>query len=171
MILIRDAKPDDAPVIAQVYGHYVETTTFTFEEVVPSAKEMAARMDKIIVAGLPYLAAEKDGVLIGYAYASPFHNRSAYRFTVENSVYVASDEAGQGVGTALMRRLIETCASRGFAQMIARIGDKQNIASVRLHKGLGFRPVGELPAVGLKFGRWVDLVIMQLALGPGGDPG
>jgi len=171
MTLIRDAKPDDAPAIARIYGHYVETTAFTFEETPPSKSEMAFRMGKITGADLVYLVAEKADNVIGYAYASPFHSRTAYRFTVESSVYVSPDYVGQGTGTALMRRLIEACAQRGMAQMIARIGDTRNVASVRLHQRLGFRRVGELRSVGLKFGSWVDVIEMQLALGPGGDPG
>jgi L-amino acid N-acyltransferase YncA len=171
MRLIRDACRDDASAIAEIYGHYVMTTAFTFEEVPPSGDEVAARMDRITSAGLPYFVAEKDGTVAGYAYVSPFHSRSAYRFTIENSVYIAPEYSGQGMGTALMRRLIGECANRGFAQMVARIGDAQNIASLRLHQRLDFRPVGELRAVGLKFGRWVDVVEMQLALGPSSNPG
>jgi L-amino acid N-acyltransferase YncA len=170
MMLIRDARQDDASAIAEIYGHYVMTTAFTFEEVPPSGEEMAARMEKIMDASLPYFVAEKDGAVAGYAYASPFHSRSAYRFTIENSVYIAPGHAGQGIGTDLMRRLIAECAAKGFAQMVARIGDTQNIASLRFHQRLGFRPAGELRAMGLKFGRWVDVVEMQLALGPGGNP-
>jgi L-amino acid N-acyltransferase YncA len=169
MTLIRDARPDDASAIAGIYGPYVLTTAFSFEETPPSAEEMAGRMDKIAAAGLPYLVAQKDGVVTGYAYASPFHSRSAYRFTVENSVYIAPEQARQGLGTQLMRRLIADCAARGSRQMIARIGDADNIASLRLHQRLGFRPVGELRAVGLKFGRWVDVVEWQLALVPPGN--
>ena len=163
-IPIRNAQPGDAAAIAVIYGHYVETTTFTFEEMPPDVAEIAARMAKIAAAGLPYLVAERAGAVAGYAYAAPFHTRSAYRFTIENSVYVAPDQAGQGLGTALMQRLIADCAARGYRQMIARIGDAQNIASLKLHRKLGFRPVGELRAVGLKFGRWLDVVELQLAL-------
>jgi L-amino acid N-acyltransferase YncA len=162
MTLIRDAWLDDAADIARIYGHYVLTTAFSFEEVPPAAAEMAARMEKITEAGLPYLVAEKSGAVVGYAYASPFHARS---------VYIAAGHAGQGMGTALMHRLIAECTERGYCQMIARIGDAQNIASLRLHQLLGFREVGQLRGVGLKFGRWVDVVELQLALGPGGNPG
>lgn len=171
MTMIRDARPQDASAIAGIYGHYVETTAFSFEETPPSTEEMAARMAKIVEAGLPYLVAEKDGLVAGYAYASPFHVRSAYRFTVENSVYIAPEQAGQGLGTALMQKLIADCAAKGYRQMIARIGDAGNISSLRLHRKLGFRPVGELKAVGLKFGRWVDVVELQLALESSPPPG
>jgi phosphinothricin acetyltransferase len=156
--------PADAAAIAAIYRPYVETSSFTFEETPPPAEEIADRMAKVLDAGLPYLVAEKAGAVVGYAYAAPFHSRTAYRFTIENSVYVAPGQAGQGLGTALMRRLIADCAARGYRQMIARIGDSQNIASLKLHQRLGFRPVGELRAVGLKFGRWLDVVELQLAL-------
>ena len=163
-MLMRDAREQDASAIAQIYAHYVETSAFTFEETAPAAEEMAVRMKKITEAGLPYLVAENEGRVTGYTYASPFHGRSAYRFTVENSVYVASSVTRAGTGTLLMRRLIVDCAKRGCRQMIARIGDQENIASIRLHEKLGFRRIGELRGVGFKFGRWVDVVEMQLAL-------
>jgi L-amino acid N-acyltransferase YncA len=169
MTLIRDAWPEDASGIARIYGHYALTTAYTFEETPPSVAEMAERMARITGAGLPYLVAEKSGAVAGYAYASPFHTRSAYRFTVENSVYIAPEHARQGLGTALMRRLISDCADRGYCQMIARVGDAQNTASLKLHQLLGFREVGQLRAVGLKFGGWVDVVELQLPLLPPRD--
>jgi phosphinothricin acetyltransferase len=162
---LRDATAADAPAIARIYGHYVRTTSFTFEEAEPSAAEMVDRMGRIIAAGMPYLEAQKEGVA-GYVYAAPFHTRSAYRFTVENSVYVAPELARQGIGTALMQGLIAGCAARGCRQMIARIGDAQNIASLALHRRLGFVPAGQLTSVGFKFGRWLDVMEMQLALCP-----
>ena len=161
---LRDATPKDAPAIAEIYGHYVKTSAFSFEEIPPDAGEMAVRMKKITDAGLPYLVAEEDGQVAGYAYASAFHTRSAYRFTVENSVYVAPQSTRAGTGTLLMRRLISDCAARGLRQMIARIGDGENAASIGLHEKLGFRRIGELSGVGFKFGRWVDVVEMQLVL-------
>ena len=170
---LRDATPRDAAAIAAIYGPYVQTSAFSFEEIPPDADEMAARMKKITEAGLPYLVAEEEGLVAedagkvaGYAYASAFHTRSAYRFTVENSVYVAPQSTRAGTGTLLMRRLISECAERGLRQMIARIGDGENIASIALHEKLGFRRIGELRGVGFKFGRWVDVVEMQLVLGP-----
>lgn len=163
-MLLRAAAESDAAAIAEIYGHYVRTSCFTFEEVAPAAEEMALRMKKIGEAGFAFLAAEVKGAVAGYAYASPFHSRSAYRFTVEDSVYVAPDLARQGIGLALMRRLILDCAARGCRQMVARIGDAENIASLSLHEKLGFARAGLLRGVGFKFGRWVDVVEMQLPL-------
>jgi len=165
---LRDALMDDSSAIARIYAHYVRTSCFTFEEVPPSSEEIGARMNKVAASGLPYLVAEyDDGSVVGYAYASPFHSRSAYRYSVENSVYVASDRRGQGIGTALMERLIRRCTELGYRQMVALIGDKQNGTSARMHERLGFTLVGNLTAIGLKFGRWVDVCEMQLALGDG----
>ncbi len=166
MILIRDYAPEDAATMARLYAPYVEMTPFTFEDEPPSSTEMALRMEKVLKAGLPVLVAERNGGVRAYAYAAPFHTRSAYRFTVENSVYVARTHAREGIGTLLMQRLIAECAGRGIRQMIARIGDSENAASIRLHQKLGFRRVGELSQVGFKFGRWWDVVEMQLLLEP-----
>src|ERR1700733_13787543 len=157
---LRDARPDDASAIAAIYDPYVRTTCFTFEEVAPDPDEIVSRMRKVRTAGLPYYVAEgpkKD--VIGYAYASLFHARSAYRYSVENSVYIAQDRVRRGIGLALMQRLIATCTALGFRQMIALIGaQKDNPASIGLHSRLGFKPVGTLSAVGWKFGRWLDVV-------------
>jgi phosphinothricin acetyltransferase len=161
---LRAATMDDAPALARIYGHYVRSTAFTFEDTAPCPAQMAERLRQILDAGLPYLVAGQADVA-GYAYASPFRTRSAYRFTVENSVYVAPEQAGQGIGTALMQRLIADCAARGFRQMLALIGDADNAASLALHRRLGFHPAGHLRGVGFKFGRWVDVIQMQLPLG------
>jgi L-amino acid N-acyltransferase YncA len=168
---LRDARPDDALAIAAIYDHYVRTTCFTFEEVPPAADEIVARMRKVRAAGLPYYVAEgRNNTVVGYAYASLFHARSAYRYTVENSVYIASDRVRQGIGIALMQRLIERCTALGFRQMIALIGAQQdNPASIGLHSRLGFKPAGTLSAVGWKFGRWLDVNEMQLTLGDGAN--
>jgi phosphinothricin acetyltransferase len=166
VIPIRDYAPEDAAQMARIYAPYVEGTPFTFEDEPPSGTEMALRMEKLLKAGLPVLVAEKNGAVAAYAYAGPFHTRTAYRFTVENSVYVAQSHAREGIGTLLMRRLVAECEARGMRQMIARIGDSENAASIRLHQKLGFRRVGELSQVGFKFGRWWDVVEMQLLLEP-----
>jgi L-amino acid N-acyltransferase YncA len=168
---LRDARPNDASAIATIYDHYVRTTCFTFEEVPPAADEIVSRMHKVRAAGLPYYVAEgRNNNVIGYAYASLFHPRSAYRYTVENSVYIAADRVRQGIGIALMQQLIERCTALGFRQMIALIGAQQdNPASVGLHSRLGFKPAGTLSAVGWKFGRWLDVVEMQLTLGDGAN--
>jgi L-amino acid N-acyltransferase YncA len=162
---LRAAVESDAPAIARIYAPYVLNSCFTFEEVPPSCEEMAARMRKVTDAGLPYLVAEDEMGVVGYAYATPFHVRAAYRYTVENAVYVEEAHARRGIGLALMRRLIEQCTELGLRQMIARISESE--ASVQLHTRLGFRQVGHLPATGFKFGRWVSVTEMQLALGEG----
>lgn len=168
VVRLRDATAEDMPEVAQIYAHYVETTCITFEEVAPGAQEMSGRLQRLRQSGLPWhVALGETGAVIGYAYAAPFRARSAYRYTVENSVYVAVDQVRRGVGTALMRDLIRDCAARGYRQMMAVIGDRDNEGSLTLHTRLGFRMIGQERAVGLKFGRWVDVVQMQLALGDG----
>ena len=166
---LRNAGAEDMPEVARIYAHYVQTSVYTFEEIPPTPNEMAARLRQVRQGGLPWRVAEGiGGRILGYVYAAPFRARSAYRYTVENSVYVAADQAQRGVGVALMRDLIGECAALGYRQMMAVIGDSANEASIRLHTRLGFRTVGHEVAVGLKFGRWVDVVQMQLALGDGG---
>ena len=166
---LRDAQPDDMAEVARIYRHYVETSTFTFEEVPPSAEEMRARLRAVKDAGLPWRVAEKEGAVIGYVYASRFRARVGYRYSVENSVYIAPTEARHGVGLALMRDLIRDCTALGYRQMMAVIGDSANEPSLRLHTRLGFRTVGHEVAIGVKFGRWIDVVQMQLALGEGAN--
>ena len=164
---IRDAAADDAQAISGIYAHYVLTSRATFEDVPPELAEMRARMQTVRQRGLPWFVAETGGKIAGYAYASLFHQRCGYRWTVENSVYVQSDVTGQGIGTALLRRLISECEARGYRHMMAVIGDSANEASIRLHARLGFAHVGLLPSVGFKLGRWVDVVYMQRRLGDG----
>lgn len=177
-IIRRDAEDGDAQAIAALYGHYVRVSLATFEETAPDAHEMRMRVRAIRDTGLPwYLALDEDGTLLGYAYASAYRSRSAYRYTLENSVYVRHTHAGRGIGHTLMRDVIERCTALGYRQMLAVIGDSANEASVRLHSRLGFTLVGTHAAVGFKLGRWVDVVHMQLTLGdgagsiPGTDPG
>jgi L-amino acid N-acyltransferase YncA len=165
---IRDARAEDAAEIAVIYGHYVRTSSCTFEELPPTVHEIRERIRKVRSGGLPYrVAAQDNSGILGYAYVSPFHIRWGYRYSVENSVYVAAGHGGQGIGTALMTDIIHICTDLGYRQMIAVIGDRANEASIRLHKRLGFRIVGELEAVGLKFQRWIDVIDMQRALGDG----
>jgi L-amino acid N-acyltransferase YncA len=166
---LRDARPDDSSAIAAIYQHYVRRTCITFEEVAPGPDEIASRMGKTRAASLPYYVAEgPNNTVIGYAYASPFHARPAYRYSIENSVYIAAERTRQGVGKALMQRLINECTTLGFRQMIALISvDKENPGSIDLHSRLGFKSVGTLAAVGWKFGRWIDVMEMQLMLGEG----
>ena len=168
-VAIRPAKTSDIPAIARIYAHAVEHGTASFELEAPDDSEMARRMRDLLAQGFPYLvAAETDGTLAGYAYASPYRVREAYRWTVEDSVYVAPDRQRRGIGGALLAALIEASQGRGFRQMIAVIGDSTRQApSIALHEAAGFRHVGILENVGLKHGRWLDSVLMQRALGPG----
>lgn len=128
---------------------------------------MARRRDDIVARGLPYVVAESDGVIVGYAYAGPYRLRPAYRFTVEDSIYVRAGREGQGIGRLLLDALIRACENTGARQMIAVIGDAANVSSVRLHEAAGFARAGLLTSVGWKFGRWLDVVLMQRILGPG----
>lgn len=165
--LVRDAREDDLPAIQEIYAHHVRHGVATFEEKPPDLEEMRRRLRAVKEKGLPWLAAEVDGAVCGYAYAAPYHHRPAYRFAVENSVYVDHRVMRRGLGAALLDRLIDSCARKGFRRMVAVIGDSANAASIRLHERAGFRLVGVLPSVGFKHGRWLDCVIMQRALGEG----
>ena len=168
-MILRDAIPADADALAAIYGHHVLHGLGTFEEVPPSAQDMAARLAGIVARGLPYLVAtDDDGIVLGYAYANTFRLRAAYRYTVENSVYVAPGHIGRGVGRRLMEAVLDRCEAMGLRQVIAIIGDSGNAASIGLHRSLGFEHLGVMPGLGWKHGRWVDIVWMQKALG-GGD--
>ena len=164
---VRPAALTDIPEITRIYAHAVETGTASFELTPPDEAEMARRMSGLLDGGFPYLVADMDGALAGYAYAGPYRARPAYRFTVEDSVYVAPEAQGRGIGRVLLPALVEASAARGFRQMIAVIGDSEQAASIALHARAGFYYVGTLPHVGFKFGRWLDTVLMQRALGPG----
>ncbi|HEY0332796.1 MAG TPA: GNAT family N-acetyltransferase [Stenotrophomonas sp.] len=164
---LREATEADIPAITAIYA--VEVTDFvnTYEYDVPDAAEMTQRMRNLLAAGYPYLVAELDGRVAGYAYAGSYRARIAYRQTVENSVYVAADAQGHGIGSALMQRLIEECERRDYRQMVAVIGEPANVASIRLHERFGFQLVGVFKGLGRKHGRWLDTVQMQRPLGPG----
>ena len=165
---IRPAAAADFDAIQRIYAHHVLHGLASFEETPPDAAELTRRWRAIADGGLPYLCAvEPDGALVGYAYAGPYRPRSAYRFSVEDSVYVAPGQAGRGIGRGLLRQLIETCTGLGKRQMIAVIGDSGNAASIALHRACGFELTGIFHAIGFKHGRWVDSVLMQRALGPG----
>jgi len=166
-VSLREARPDDMAQIAAIYAHHVRTGVASFEEVPPDAAEMARRHALAAAAGLPYLVAEQGGRIVGYAHAGRYRERTAYRYTVEDSVYVAEAWMRHGIGRALLEALIARCTALGYRQMVAVIGDSANAASIGLHAGLGFRAAGVLPSVGFKLGRWVDSVIMTRALGPG----
>ncbi len=167
MVRLRDAAEEDLPAIAAIYAHHVLHGLATFEEVPPSVEELRSRRAEILGRGLPYLVAEVDGEVVGYSYATAYRPRPAYRHTVEDSVYVRDGFQGRGVGRALLSELIERCSAGPWRQMVAVIGDSGNVASIALHRRLGFRRVGTLRGVGYKLGRWVDTVLMQRALGPG----
>jgi L-amino acid N-acyltransferase YncA len=164
---IRPAREADLPSIAAIYREAVLHGTATFELIPPDLAEMRRRFEALINGGFPYLVASTDGRVVGYAYAGPYRPRPAYRFTVENSVYLDPTVHRQGIGLKLMRRLLEECTSRGYRQMIAVIGDSANAGSIGVHMRCGFQMIGTHPCVGLKFGRWLDTVMMQLALGEG----
>lgn len=163
-VQVRDAREDDFSAIREIYSHHVLNGFGTFEEIPPDRDEILRRWREVTSRGLPYLAAEIEGQIQGYAYAATYRPRSAYRYTVEDSIYIAPGCARRGIGTALLSHLIETCGERGLRQMVAVIGDSGNLGSIRLHERLGFRRVGLLPAVGFKKNRWVDTVLMQRAL-------
>jgi L-amino acid N-acyltransferase YncA len=165
--VVRDASEPDIRAIADIYAHHVLTGVASFEEVPPSPAEMTARRAAILALGLPYLVAECDGRVAGFAYAGPYRARVAYRYTVEDSVYVAPDALGRGIGRALLSEVIARCEAGPWRQMIAVIGDSANAGSIALHASLGFAPVGTFRSAGFKFGRWVDSVLMQRALGEG----
>jgi phosphinothricin acetyltransferase len=166
---IRPATEADLPFVTGIYDHAVRYGTATFELISPDLAETTRRFRALVDGGFPYLVAEVDGCVIGYAYAGPYRPRPAYRFTVENSVYLQPAIHRRGIGLQLMQRLIAECEQRGYRQMIAVIGDSANAGSIGVHTRCGFKMIGTHPDVGLKFGRWVDTVMMQLPLGNGGS--
>lgn len=168
-LTIRDAADADLAAVAAIYAHHVLTGIASFEEVPPSPQEIAARRAAVLALGAPYLVAEFEGRVVGFAYAGAYRARPAYRHTIEDSVYVAPDALGRGVGRALLAEVVARCEAAGFRQMIAVIGDSANTGSIALHRQAGFEMIGTLPSVGFKFGRWVDSVLMQRALGDGGS--
>jgi L-amino acid N-acyltransferase YncA len=166
---IRPATDCDLAAITAIYRHHVLHGVASFEDEPPDWAEMARRRHAILDRGLPYLVAEETGRVLGYCYASPYRTRSAYRFTIEDSIYVDAIETGRGIGRALLSDLIARCAAQGYRQMVAVIGGSNQWPSIRLHARLGFARIGVLPAVGFKFGGWVDIVLMQRPLGERAD--
>lgn len=166
-LTIEDARPEDAAAIAELYAHHVLHGTATFETVPPDAAEMAERLAKVTGAGWPWLVArDGDGAVLGYAYAAQLRERAAYRYACENSIYIREDARGRRIGTALMERLLPDSTEAGFRQMFAVIAGTEP-ASIALHARFGFVHCGLLKAAGRKFGRWIDVVYMQAALGEG----
>ena len=166
-VTVRALTEADLAAVQAIYAHHVLHGLASFEEEPPAVEEMRARWQKVIDLGLPYLAAELDGAVVGYSYASSYRPRAAYRFTVENSIYLTPAVHRRGIGMQLLRRLIAECETRGYRQMIAVIGDSANAGSIGVHTRAGFQMIGTHPSVGLKFGRWLDTVMMQLPLGEG----
>jgi len=166
-MLIRDSRDADLPAITAIYGHWVRHGRASFELDPPDAAEMATRRAALLAQRYPYLVAEDAGRVLGYAYAGPFRTRPAYRFTLENSVYVAPDAGRGGVGRALLGALLPRCEAWGARLVVAVIGDSANTASIALHAALGFQHAGLLPGTGWKHGQWVDTVLMTRALGAG----
>ena len=179
LVRVRDARRGDLADIREIYAHHVLHGLASFEETPPDLAEVTRRFEATLAHGLPYLAAEAEvagpGVagpgaepaLRGYAYAGPYRPRPAYRYSVENSLYVAPGLEGRGIGRALLEELIRRCTALGFRQMIAVIGDSGHLPSIKFHESLGFTEAGHLRSVGFKFGHWVDSVILQRRLGPG----
>jgi len=162
--LIRPATPFDIPAVTQIYEQAVRHGTATFEINPPDQMEMTRRFLALASGGFPYLVAELDGAVAGYAYAGPYRERPAYRFTVEDSIYVAPEMHRRGIGRALLSALVTESGQRGFRQMLAVIGDQANTSSVELHRAAGFRMIGTFQNVGFKFDRWLDTVLMQREL-------
>ena len=166
-LALREARPGDGADLQRIYAHHVLHGFASFEEVAPSIDEMRSRYEAVVAAGKPYIVAELAGRVVGYGYASAYRARSAYRYTLENSIYIDERARGQGVGTALLEALIARCRRGPWRQMLAVIGDSANAASIGVHRKAGFRQVGLLERVGYKHGRWVDSVLMQRSMGAG----
>jgi len=168
-LLIRPSTPADLASITDIYGWHVMNGTGTFELEFPDEVEVARRRDDVLAKGLPWLVAERDGAILGYAYANHFRPRRAYRFCLEDSIYLAPDAQGQGIGRLLLAELMALCEAIGARQMLAVIGDAANGASVGVHRALGFEHAGVIKSAGWKFDRWLDVVLMQRRLGWGDD--
>jgi L-amino acid N-acyltransferase YncA len=166
-MIVRPASAADFAAIQLIYAHHVLHGLASFEEAPPSLQEIRRRYDDVIARGLPYVAAEEAGEVLGYGYCTPYRTRSAYRYALEDSVYVRQGQHRKGIGRLILTELIARCERLGYRQLIAVIGDSAQAASIGLHASLGFLRAGTLRSVGFKFGRWVDTVIMQRPLGRG----
>ena len=164
---LRAANTDDVAAIQVIYAYHVRHGLSSFETEPPHYNEMRQRFASVVDAGFPYLVAVDSGEVLGYAYANHFRTRPAYRYAVEDSIYVRADATGKRIGTLLLNALIERCAASGLRQMLAVIGDSGNTASIAVHRRCGFEHVGTMRSIGRKFDRWVDVVVMQRALGEG----
>ena len=168
-IAVREAAADDFAAIAEIYARHVRCGTASFEIEPPGVETLTARWQGVLADGLPYLVAERNGEVAGFAYATFYRRRRAYRFTVEHSIYVCQGDTRRGIGGSLIEALIERCTALGYRQMLAVIGDSDNAASIGFHERHGFRHAGTLPSVGYKFDRWVDSVLMIRPLGDGDE--
>jgi phosphinothricin acetyltransferase len=166
-LIVRDAREDDMPTVQAIYAQHVLEGISSFEVEPPDLAELLRRRADVLAKGLPYLVAEQRGEVVGYGYVTPYRPRPGYRFTVEDSVYVREGLGGLGIGRQILAALVAYCERGGWRQMVAIIGNSENLASLRLHEGQGFRRVGVFESVGFKHGRWVDTVLMQRALGDG----
>jgi len=164
---VRAAAQGDLAAIHAIYAHHVLRGLATFEEVPPDAEEMRRRHQDVTSRGLPYLVAAERGEILGYGYCAPYRARSAYRYALEDSIYIKDGHLGKGIGTRLLGELLRICEGLGYRQVVAVIGDSANAGSIALHARLGFLRVGTLRSTGFKFGRWVDSVMMQRPLGAG----
>lgn len=167
LVSIRPSEHGDVEAIAAIYRYHVLHGIASFEDEPPQVEQIAQRRAEIIARGLPYLVAERCGRVRGYCYASPYRTRSAYRYAVEDSIYIDRDQLGRGIGRALLSQVIERCVALGYRQMVAVIGGSEQWPSIHLHRRLGFVEIGTLRAIGFKFGGWVDTVLMQRSLGDG----
>jgi L-amino acid N-acyltransferase YncA len=170
-LIVRASTEADVARCAEIYGYHVLHGTASFELDPPDQAEMTRRYESLRAGGYPYLVAELDGAIVGYAYAGPYRARPAYRWSAEDSVYVAPQAQRRGIGRALLARLLAETEAAGFRQMLAVIGDSANTGSIELHRDAGFRLVGTFENVGFKFGRWLDTVLMQRELGRGATTG
>ncbi|WP_026035787.1 GNAT family N-acetyltransferase [Cupriavidus sp. BIS7] len=169
---LRDAIPDDVPAIQAIYAHHVQHGRASFEEVAPSVDDMRQRFGEVLKKGLPYIVADRDGEILGYAYASSYRARSAYRFAIEDSIYIDHRHTGEGLGRTLLAELIARCETGPWRQMVAVVAltsSGEGAGSVAVHERLGFRTVGRLESVGLKHGQWIDTLLMQRPLGVGDE--
>lgn len=164
---VRNATVDDLRAVQSIYAYHVLNGLASFEETPPDLAEIERRFREVTGMGLPYLVAELAGVARGYAYAGRYRSRPAYRYSLEDTVYVEPNYEGRGLGNALLAALVARCGGLGYRRMVAVIGDSANHASIRLHERQGFRTCGVIPSVGFKFGRWVDSILMERPLGPG----
>jgi len=164
---VRPASAADLEAVQAIYAHHVLNGLASFEEAAPAREEIARRHGEVVGRGLPWLVAQYGDTIAGYGYCAPYRSRSAYRYSLEDSVYVHHEMQGRGIGSALLAELIRRCEAAGYRQLVAVIGDSAHAASIQLHARLGFLRVGTLRSIGFKFGRWVDSVVMQRPLGPG----